>query len=166
MGASCLKVPWQLFKIDIPAAESLMTWLEKFRVLLKQDPCTWMQKEQREESRYDVHYNCLNCEQGNSDLQQSSLAICTTLKALLKACQSSPSATVPQGDSCSKVPRVLNQLVLGLPAQICLILPFQSSAAQPDLCEATDLARTSAHPLQRVSKHSALWSIYEEWLPI
>lgn len=30
-----------------------------------------------------------------------------------------------------KIPRGLNQLVLGLPAQLCLILTFQSRAAQP-----------------------------------
>lgn len=50
MFKSSLIVPW-LFKIDIQAAESLITWLEKSRVLLKQDPCTWIQKEQQERVR-------------------------------------------------------------------------------------------------------------------
>lgn len=48
MGLPCLKVPWWLFKTDIRGAESLITWLEKSGVLLKQDPCTWIQKEQWE----------------------------------------------------------------------------------------------------------------------
>lgn len=40
-----------------------------------------------------------------------------------------PSA-VPQG-LLPEIPRVLNQLLLGLPAQPCLILPFQPQARNP-----------------------------------
>lgn len=169
MGPSCLKVPWRLFKTDIRAAESLISWLEKSRVLLKQDPCTRTQKERahvREggKTRWPV-------------LQLTGLWTGELRPAAIQFSHLHHTQSTSTGRSVIAKSNSLTQWLI-LKGSSCFA-PTGTWAPSPDLshpsisvkCSTAQLvlqtlARTSSGYPPRVSNYRALRSNYEEWLPI
>lgn len=151
-GTSVLESSLECFRQTLGAAESLLTWLGKPEVLLENmNPKRMMGAREggRERSRVWLW-------KGNFDVQQSHFALCITLQALCRALSALSTAT----GTCSKRFHVFwTNWCLGCQPSSASSFHFRPGQLSPK-------PEILPHSLQRGSKHAALCSICQEWLPI